>query len=195
MLHIRDTQPACQGSIPETLIVHIRIEVADIKAADIHFRVTTEMKDRLVCEAARSGQSLSQYCEQICMHALNDEREIKLKPVRDVEKDQAENLERQQRKSTISARVTLTEYNEICHHAESAGVSVSEYLRYAAMQKNIVTIIDGREMQRQLSKIGGNLNQLTILARMGRITCPDIGFVQRTLGDILKELIKMKRKK
>ena len=191
MLHIRDTQPACQGSIPETLIVHIRIEVADIKAADIHFRVTTEMKDRLVCEAAR----LSQYCEQICMHALNDESEIKLKPVRDVEKDQAENLERQQRKSTISARVTLTEYNEICHQAESAGVSVSEYLRYAAMQKNIVTIIDGREMQRQLSKIGGNLNQLTILARMGRITCPDIGFVQRTLGDILKELIKMKRKK
>lgn len=167
----------------------------DIKSADIHFRVTTEMKGKLVNEAERSGQSLSQYCEQICMYALNDEREIKLKPVRDVEKDQAENLERQQRKSTISARVTLTEYNEICHQAESAGVSVSEYLRYAAMQKNIVTIIDGREMQRQLSKIGGNLNQLTILARMGRITCPDIGFVQRTLGDILKELIKMKRKK
>lgn len=195
MLHIRDTQPACQGRFPETLLVYIRIEVTNIKAADIHFRVTTEMKDKLVCEAAKSGKSLSQYCEQICMHALNDEREIKLNPVRDVEKDQAENQERQQRKSTISARVTLTEYNTICHQAESAGVSVSEYLRYAAMQKNIVTIIDGREMQRQLSKIGGNLNQLTILARMGRITCPDIGFVQRTLGDILKELIKMKRKK
>lgn len=171
-----------------------------IKSADIHFRVTTEMKERLICYAADSGESLSECCERACRQMMSGTDVMKEEKLHRLEKAEKlntgiEKIEKEQKNCRVAARVTKSEYDEICNQAKLAGVSVSEYIRYAAMRRDIVTIIDGREMQRQLSKIGGNLNQLTILARMGRITCPELGFVQRTLGDILKELIKMKRKK
>lgn len=167
-----------------------------IKSADIHFRVTPDMKERLIRYAGTEGETLSECCERACRQMMSDidvVKEEKRKFVNELKEQKI--IEKEQKNYRVAARVTQSEYDEICNQAELAGISVSEYIRYAAMQRDIVTIIDGREMQRQLSKIGGNLNQLTILARMGRITCPELGFVQRTLGDILKELIKMKRKK
>jgi len=69
----------------------------------------------------------------------------------------------------IDIRVSEKELLQIDRQAEKAKMSRSKYLVTVALNKQIIVIEDGKEIARQLSKIGGNINGLKILAHQGKI--------------------------
>ena len=76
------------------------------------------------------------------------------------------------RKEFIGFKVSEHENELIRNKAERAKANLSAYIRSASMNKEIV-IIDGlREMIPELNSIGNNLNQTTLLLRMGNVKNP-----------------------
>ena len=77
-----------------------------------------------------------------------------------------------QKKKTeiITARMTPADKKAICQRAKAAGMTVTDYLTICALGKEIVRMdgLDG--LLSELKAQGRNLNQLTTLANMGRIT-------------------------
>lgn len=73
------------------------------------------------------------------------------------------------RKDYIGFKVSEYE-NEVIHRkADQANVNLSVYVRTSALEKEI-KVIDGlREMIRELNAIGNNLNQMTVMLRIGNI--------------------------
>ena len=69
----------------------------------------------------------------------------------------------------IDIRVSEKELTQIDRMATTAKMSRSQYLISSALGNQITIIEDGREAARQLSKIGGNINGLKILAHQGKI--------------------------
>ena len=70
----------------------------------------------------------------------------------------------------IRARVAGWQKDYILRKAQKAHMSESEFVRTAAMGKE-VTVIDGvDELVKELRHQGNNLNQLTVMARQGRIS-------------------------
>lgn len=70
----------------------------------------------------------------------------------------------------ITFRVTEKEYNKIAKKAKRAGMTVSRYIALSALG-NTITSIDGLpDVEKQLIKIGTNLNQAVMLCHQGRIT-------------------------
>lgn len=73
----------------------------------------------------------------------------------------------------LRARVPEWEKRYVKDKAAKAHMSESEFLRYAAFDKQ-VTVIEGvDELLTELRYQGNNLNQLTVMARQGRITQVD----------------------
>ena len=70
----------------------------------------------------------------------------------------------------IRARVAGWEKERIRRKAKTAHMSESEFVRRAAMERDIVVIEGMDEILRELRYQGNNLNQLTVMARQGRIT-------------------------
>jgi hypothetical protein len=77
-----------------------------------------------------------------------------------------------QKKKTeiITARMTPADKKAICQRAKAAGMTVTDYLTICALGKEIVRMdgLDG--LLSELKAQGRNLNQLTTLANMGRLT-------------------------
>ncbi len=77
-----------------------------------------------------------------------------------------------QKKKTaiITARMTPENKQKIEQRAASAGMTVTDYLTTCALGKKIVRV-DGLDMiLTELKAQGRNLNQLTTLVNMGRVT-------------------------
>ncbi len=73
----------------------------------------------------------------------------------------------------IRARVAAWEKYVIRTNAAKAKMSESEFIRTAALNKD-VTVINGLdELTTELRRQGNNLNQLTVMARQGRIEFVD----------------------
>ena len=70
----------------------------------------------------------------------------------------------------IRARVAGWEKELIRRKAKTAHMSESEFVRRAAMEREVVVIEGMDEILRELRYQGNNLNQLTVMARQGRIT-------------------------
>ncbi len=77
----------------------------------------------------------------------------------------------------ITFRVTPEEYETIKAKADQAHMSVSAYVRAAALRHKVVVVDGLKEHTRELKGIGRNLNQLTILAHEGRISAVDLDSV------------------
>lgn len=73
----------------------------------------------------------------------------------------------------IRARVAGWEKDCIRRKASAAHVTESEFVRRAAMEQDVVVIDGIEEVLRELRYQGNNLNQLTVMARQGRITQVD----------------------
>ena len=58
--------------------------------------------------------------------------------------------------------------------AKEAGISESEFVRRAAMDKDVTVLPGVDELVRELRYQGNNLNQLTVMARQGRIKLVDL---------------------
>ena len=70
----------------------------------------------------------------------------------------------------MSIRISEADLQKIHHKAELAKLSLTDYVTRCCLGKQI-TVIEGLdEVVRQQKAIGRNLNQLTTLANMGRIS-------------------------
>ena len=70
----------------------------------------------------------------------------------------------------MSIRISEENLQKIHHKAELAKLSLTDYVTRCCLGKQI-TVIEGLdEVVRQQKAIGRNLNQLTTLANMGRIS-------------------------
>ena len=77
-----------------------------------------------------------------------------------------------QKKKTeiITARMTPADKKVIHQRAKAAGMTVTDYLTTCALGKEIVRVEGLDDLLSELKAQGRNLNQLTTLANMGRIT-------------------------
>ena len=77
-----------------------------------------------------------------------------------------------QKKKTeiITARMTPTDKKAIRLRAKAAGMTVTDYLTACALEKEIVRVDGLDDLLSELKAQGRNLNQLTTLANMGRIS-------------------------
>ena len=77
-----------------------------------------------------------------------------------------------QKKKTaiITARMTPADKKAITQRAKSAGMTVTDYLTTCALGKKIVRVDGLDDLLSELKAQGRNLNQLTTLANMGRLS-------------------------
>lgn len=92
-------------------------------------------------------------------------------------------------------RIASSDLEKIKLKAKKANMSVSAYIILSALDKEIIVIDEIKEFTRQLSKVGNNLNQLTLLCHQGRITNPDLSAIHNLLQDIYKFLITIRKNK
>lgn len=147
----------------------------------IHFRTTKAIREQAAQEAARHGITISGYCEQAVRSVL----ETVQQDTEDTETKRDRSLPKSE---TVHFRVSAADKQAIVSRAKRARLSTGEYLIRAGLDDRIVVVMDGRELLHQISKIGTNINQITILAHMGRITCVDLEATNKTLKQILKTL-------
>ncbi len=88
----------------------------------------------------------------------------------------------------FAMRMSQPDYDRIQHKAEQAGMSMTGFITASALGKNIV-VVDGLDkVIVELKAIGKNLNQLTILCNMGRITCLDLTEIKSSFGTVFDYL-------
>ena len=77
----------------------------------------------------------------------------------------------QKKKSEIiTARMTPADKKAITQRAKAAGMTVTDYLTICALGNEIVRINGLDDLLSELKAQGRNLNQLTTLANMGRLS-------------------------
>ena len=76
----------------------------------------------------------------------------------------------QKKTAIITARMTPSIKGVIYHLADRAGMTVTDYIITCALGKEIVRVDGLDEILSELKAQGRNLNQLTTLANMGRLT-------------------------
>ena len=69
----------------------------------------------------------------------------------------------------IDIRVSEKELSQIDRLSAKSNMSRSQFLIASAVGKQITVFDGGKDIAFQLSKIGGNINQLKILAHQGKI--------------------------
>jgi len=91
----------------------------------------------------------------------------------------------------INLRVTEKEYRKIVGKSKKANLSISRYVSLSALDKEIIFLNDIKEMNHQLSKIGNNLNQLTVLAHQGKIKEVNLTKTREVFTGLWDELCKL----
>lgn len=90
--------------------------------------------------------------------------------------------------TTFSIRISSEDLATIRQKAKDARLSQSEYVTRCCLGRRIV-IMDGlKEVLQQQRAIGNNLNRLTVLANMGRVTAVDLERTARELATISSTL-------
>ena len=77
---------------------------------------------------------------------------------------------KKKKETIITARMTLTDKERIQKKAAQAGMTVTDYLTTCALGKEIVRAEGIDEILMELKAQGRNLNQLTTLGNMGKLT-------------------------
>lgn len=63
-------------------------------------------------------------------------------------------------------------------------MNISQYVSLSALGRDIIVIEDLKELTHQLSKVGNNLNQITMLAHKGKVTCIGLAAVKKVVNEI-----------
>lgn len=95
----------------------------------------------------------------------------------------------------LSIRISSDDLAALKSNADKAGLSDSEYVTACCLGKQMIVIDDLKEIIRQLKAIGNNLNQLTILAHMGRIQTVHLDRCASELAQISKRLQTVQERK
>ena len=104
-------------------------------------------------------------------------------------------MQRVKKSEIITLRVTPRVKEAIRERAEAAGLTVTDYLCYSGLGKEIVRVEGLEQVLSELKAQGRNLNQLTTLANMGRVTvlkgdalAENYGKIYEQLRDLLREV-------
>ena len=93
----------------------------------------------------------------------------------------------------ITLRVTPRTKETIRERAKSAGLTVTDYLCYSGLAKEIVRVEGLEQVLSELKAQGRNLNQLTTLANMGRVTAVKGDALAENYGKIYEQLRELLR--
>ena len=102
-------------------------------------------------------------------------------------------MQRIKKSEIITLRVTPRTKETIRERAKAAGLTVTDYLCYSGLAKEIVRVEGLEQMLSELKAQGRNLNQLTTLANMGRVSVVKGDALADNYGKIyeqLRELLK-----
>jgi hypothetical protein len=86
--------------------------------------------------------------------------------------------------TTFSIRISTEDLDTIKQKAKQARMSQSDYVTRCCLGRQVVVVDGLKEMLKELRSLGNNLNQLTVLANMGRITTVNLDGVVQTLAEI-----------
>ena len=92
---------------------------------------------------------------------------------------------------TFSIRIADEDLQTIKRKAKQARLPQGDYVTRCCLGRQVVVIEDLKEVAKQLRGIGNNLNQLTVLANMGRVTVANLDAAVQELSAIsttLREL-------
>ena len=96
----------------------------------------------------------------------------------------------------FSTRMAAEDRTTIKALAKQAHMSMSNYVTSCCLGQQIVIIEGLKEVLKELKAIGNNLNQLVMLAHMGKVTVINLTKVRQLLADILvavREIAQRKR--
>lgn len=91
----------------------------------------------------------------------------------------------------ISFRVTPEVSDTIHTMAESAGLTLSEYLTECATGTEIINLSELTAFTKELKAQGTNLNRLTVLANCGKIQCVNLDRAADLYSRVLREIRKL----
>lgn len=100
---------------------------------------------------------------------------------------------KRKRGKTLSIRITEKEQNLIYRKAEKAKMTVTDYIIALSIDKQINIIEDLKPMLAELKAYGRNLNQLTTLSHLGKISEVNLTEAMDVLQknyDVIFELIR-----
>lgn len=93
----------------------------------------------------------------------------------------------------ITLRVTPRTKETIRERAKAAGLTVTDYLCYSGLAKVIVRVEGLEQVLSELKAQGRNLNQLTTLANMGRVSVVKGDALAENYGKIYEQLRELLR--
>ena len=89
----------------------------------------------------------------------------------------------------FSTRMASEDREAIKELAKRSGMSMSDYVTTCCIGKRIV-ILDGlKEVLRQQKAIGNNLNQLAVLANMGKVQLANLDAAAREFAKLLLSVV------
>ena len=157
------------------------------KDYDFHIRVTEEIKRKLELKRKQEGyRTLSELGSIILSNATRD---IELNPDTNLKPDAEE-----EENCVIKITVTKRERELIKSKAQKGNLTVSAFVRKAALDMPVIVVDGFKELVLELSRIGNNLNQLTVLAHLREITSVNLEHTNEALKSVLKEVISLKEK-
>ena len=96
----------------------------------------------------------------------------------------------------LCIRIFTEDLENIKRRARQARMSQSDYITHCCLGRKVVVIEDLKEVLKQLRAIGSNLNRITVLANMGRISAAGLNCTAEELAGIsaaLRELQERRR--
>ncbi len=96
----------------------------------------------------------------------------------------------------LSIRISTEDLENIKRRAKQARMSQGGYVTHCCLGRQVVVIEDLKEALIQLRAIGNNLNRLTVLANMGRISAVGLDRTADELANVsaaLRELQERRR--
>ena len=102
-------------------------------------------------------------------------------------------MQREKKTEIITLRVTPQTKDRIRTKAQELGLTVTDYLCYSGLGKEIVRVEGLEQVLSELKAQGRNLNQLTTLANMGRVTVLKGDALAENYGKIYEQLRELLR--
>lgn len=90
--------------------------------------------------------------------------------------------------TTFSIRIASGNLDIIKKKARQARLSQSDYVTHCCLGRQVVVIDDLKEAAKQLRAIGNNLNQLTALVNMGRVSVTNLDGMAQELAAVSSAL-------
>ena len=102
-------------------------------------------------------------------------------------------MQRVKKSEIITLQVTPRVKEAIRERARAAGLTVTDYLCYSGLGKEIVRMEGLEQVLSELKAQGRNLNQLTTLANMGRVSVVKGDTLAENYGKIYEQLRELLR--